>query len=299
MPGGIYINQDGGNHYSYAKLDYAAEDAEYKSAGVAVGQRVPVAGQFGGRVGGRIWRRRVGADPDRLPRHGPATGAQHDRGARDPPARRRQNANWNGSISGFDTDDEAMTERRLRQGNLIGPAGYIAMEDGCIGGLRAASAAIQRRGRRARDDGRPRGGVATVPRQRGRHPRLLETLSLADGRLTVDDLALRLGVHELIGDYAERIDEDRLEEWPDLFAEPLPLSRDQPFQPRGRDAAGRDVRGDEGDAARSRLRHPARQPVRAAPISSRHRSDPRERGQRRLSSSCTRTSSWRGSCTMA
>src|SRR6202163_2571309 len=36
---------------------------------------------------------------------------------------------------GFDSDDEAMTERRLRQGNLIGPAGYIAMEDGCIGGF--------------------------------------------------------------------------------------------------------------------------------------------------------------------
>ena len=28
-----------------------------------------------------------------------------------------------------------MTERRLRQGNLVGAAGYISMEDGCIGGL--------------------------------------------------------------------------------------------------------------------------------------------------------------------
>ena len=36
---------------------------------------------------------------------------------------------------GFDTDDEAMTERRLCQGNLIGPAGYISMEDGCVGGF--------------------------------------------------------------------------------------------------------------------------------------------------------------------
>jgi anthranilate 1,2-dioxygenase small subunit len=35
-----------------------------------------------------------------------------------------------------------------------------------------------------------------------------------------DDTALRLGIHELIGDYVERIDEDRLEEWPDLFADP-------------------------------------------------------------------------------
>jgi anthranilate 1,2-dioxygenase small subunit len=34
------------------------------------------------------------------------------------------------------------------------------------------------------------------------------------------DPTISLGVHELIGEYAERIDEDRLEEWPDLFADP-------------------------------------------------------------------------------
>src|SRR5207248_8270224 len=36
---------------------------------------------------------------------------------------------------GFAEDDEPMTERRLRQGNLIGAAGYISMEDGCVGGF--------------------------------------------------------------------------------------------------------------------------------------------------------------------
>jgi anthranilate 1,2-dioxygenase small subunit len=36
----------------------------------------------------------------------------------------------------------------------------------------------------------------------------------------MDDLAIRLGVQDLIGEYAERIDEDRLEEWPELFADP-------------------------------------------------------------------------------
>src|SRR5258708_12444946 len=30
--GGINIDESGGNHFSYAKLDYAAEDAEYKAA---------------------------------------------------------------------------------------------------------------------------------------------------------------------------------------------------------------------------------------------------------------------------
>jgi anthranilate 1,2-dioxygenase small subunit len=36
----------------------------------------------------------------------------------------------------------------------------------------------------------------------------------------MDEVAVRLGIHELIGEYAERIDEDRLEEWPDLFTDP-------------------------------------------------------------------------------
>ncbi|MFM0643896.1 Rieske 2Fe-2S domain-containing protein [Paraburkholderia bryophila] len=31
---------------------------------------------------------------------------------------------------GFETDDEAMTQRRLRQANLVGPAGYVSADDG-------------------------------------------------------------------------------------------------------------------------------------------------------------------------
>jgi anthranilate 1,2-dioxygenase small subunit len=36
----------------------------------------------------------------------------------------------------------------------------------------------------------------------------------------MDELALRLSVQDLIASYAELIDEDRLEEWPDLFTDP-------------------------------------------------------------------------------
>jgi anthranilate 1,2-dioxygenase large subunit/terephthalate 1,2-dioxygenase oxygenase component alpha subunit len=44
---------------------------------------------------------------------------------------------------GFETDDEAMTELRLRQANLIGPSGFISMEDGAAVGFvqRAAQSA--------------------------------------------------------------------------------------------------------------------------------------------------------------
>jgi anthranilate 1,2-dioxygenase large subunit len=36
---------------------------------------------------------------------------------------------------GFADDDAAMTERRLQQANLVGPAGYVSMEDGAVGGF--------------------------------------------------------------------------------------------------------------------------------------------------------------------
>ncbi len=38
------------------------------------------------------------------------------------------------TILGFDDDDEAMAELRLKVNNLVGPAGLISMEDGCVGG---------------------------------------------------------------------------------------------------------------------------------------------------------------------
>ncbi|GGB87503.1 aromatic oxygenase [Marinobacterium zhoushanense] len=34
---------------------------------------------------------------------------------------------------GFEDDDDAMIERRLKQANLVGPAGFISMEDGAVG----------------------------------------------------------------------------------------------------------------------------------------------------------------------
>jgi anthranilate 1,2-dioxygenase large subunit/terephthalate 1,2-dioxygenase oxygenase component alpha subunit len=48
---------------------------------------------------------------------------------------------------GFEDDDETMTERRMRQSNLIGPSGLISMEDG------AATGFVQRGIRGAGDKG--------------------------------------------------------------------------------------------------------------------------------------------------
>jgi anthranilate 1,2-dioxygenase small subunit len=42
---------------------------------------------------------------------------------------------------------------------------------------------------------------------------------MARVEVSVDDIAIRLGVNELLAAYVECIDEDRLEEWPDFFTE--------------------------------------------------------------------------------
>jgi anthranilate 1,2-dioxygenase large subunit len=134
MPGGIYINRDGGNHYSFAKLDYAAEDADYKDAHLRSDSEfrlndtsvVESVDEYGDGVSVQILTIMPGMVLQQV-RNTIAVRVIRPRGVD------KTELEW--IHLGFDSDDEAMTERRLRQGNLIGPAGYIAMEDGCIGGF--------------------------------------------------------------------------------------------------------------------------------------------------------------------
>jgi len=58
----------------------------------------------------------------------------------------RMDLNW--TFIGFADDTPDMRRRRLRQSNLAGPAGYVSMEDGCIGGFvqRGVRAAATRSG---------------------------------------------------------------------------------------------------------------------------------------------------------
>lgn len=45
----------------------------------------------------------------------------------------RMELHW--TYFGFQDDSAEMRARRLRQSNLVGPAGYVSMEDGCVGGF--------------------------------------------------------------------------------------------------------------------------------------------------------------------
>jgi 3-phenylpropionate/cinnamic acid dioxygenase small subunit len=132
----------------------------------------------------------------------------------------RTELHW--TLFGFVDDDEAMTQRRLMQANLVGPAGYISMEDG------AATGFVQRGvagspGPRIRDrDGRRNDQLGRFAHHRDRGPRPVEGVAAVHARMksgTAPDLSLQLAVERLHGRYAHALDADRLEEWPQFFTE--------------------------------------------------------------------------------
>jgi len=132
--GGIYVNRDGGSHYAYSMLDYAAEDAEYKKAELRSDSDFrlhdPSIVESVDEYGDGVSLQMLSIFPATVlqqVRNAIAVRVVRPRGID------KTELEW--IHLGFETDDEAMTERRLRQGNLVGPAGYISMEDGCVGGF--------------------------------------------------------------------------------------------------------------------------------------------------------------------
>src|SRR5271169_5660289 len=134
MPGGIHIDESGGHHFSQAKLDYAAEDADYKREGLRSDSDLRLedasviesVDEYGDGVSVQILTVFPSMILQQI-RNTIAVRVIRPRGLE------KTELEW--IHLGFEDDDETMTERRLRQGNLVGAAGYISMEDGCIGGL--------------------------------------------------------------------------------------------------------------------------------------------------------------------
>ncbi len=134
QPGGINIDESGGNHFSQAKMDYAAEDAEYKAAQLRSDTDLKLqdssiiepVDEYGDQVSVQILTIFPSMVLQQI-RNTIAVRVLRPRGV--------DKAELEWVHLGFADDDEAMTERRLRHGNLVGPAGYISLEDGCVGGF--------------------------------------------------------------------------------------------------------------------------------------------------------------------
>ena len=142
--GGLVVSESGGNHVSYSisaadtgKKDYAGMRAAQESFKLEAPEVLQWVDEFGDGIGLHILtvfptftlqQTRNSLAVRRLIPLGPE----------------KTELAW--TCFGFTSDDEAMTERRLLQANLIGPAGYISMEDGAAPGF------VQRAVRSADDE---------------------------------------------------------------------------------------------------------------------------------------------------
>jgi phenylpropionate dioxygenase-like ring-hydroxylating dioxygenase large terminal subunit len=134
QPGGINVDDSGGHHFSQAKMDYAAEDADYRREQLRSDSEyrlqdpsvIDSVDEYGDGVSVQILTLFPSMVLQQI-RNSIAVRVIRPKGLE------RTELDW--FHIGFADDDAAMTERRLRQGNLVGAAGYISMEDGCVGGF--------------------------------------------------------------------------------------------------------------------------------------------------------------------
>jgi phenylpropionate dioxygenase-like ring-hydroxylating dioxygenase large terminal subunit len=132
--GGIVVSDSGGHHVSYS-LAADTGGKEYEQAGMRAAQEgfgleapqlLEAVDEFGDGIGLQI----LSVFPTFVLQQ-----TRNSLAVRRlvPQGLDRTELVW--TCFGFTTDDDDMTERRLRQANLIGPAGYISMEDGAAPGF--------------------------------------------------------------------------------------------------------------------------------------------------------------------
>lgn len=131
--GGIVVSPDGGHHLSYGKRKTLKDDAEYAKAEIHSSHDdfalsdpslLDVVDEDGLGISTNI----LSVFPSvGLQKHYNSIAVRHVL----PKGPGETELIWN--YVGFADDDADMTARRVKQANLVGPAGYISMEDGCIG----------------------------------------------------------------------------------------------------------------------------------------------------------------------
>jgi phenylpropionate dioxygenase-like ring-hydroxylating dioxygenase large terminal subunit len=133
--GGVFVSADGAHHCTYTEMIEAKDDAYEKDGMRSAGTEkfslenpevLEQVDEFGDRVSIQILTLFPGFVLHQI---------RNSLAARQvvPKGIDRTELHW--TLFGFADDDEAMTRRRLLQANLVGPAGYISMEDGAATGF--------------------------------------------------------------------------------------------------------------------------------------------------------------------
>ena len=133
--GGVFVSPDGAHHCTYTEMVEDKGDAYEKDGMRSAGSQafslenaeiLDQLDEFGDRVSIQILSLFPGFVLHQI---------RNSLAARQvvPKGIERTELHW--TLFGFADDDEAMTRRRLLQANLVGPAGYISMEDGAATGF--------------------------------------------------------------------------------------------------------------------------------------------------------------------
>ncbi|RTL61556.1 MAG: Rieske (2Fe-2S) protein [Pseudonocardiaceae bacterium] len=133
--GGIIVSEDGAHHVSYSAIDRsAASESDYRNQNIrsesAYRLRDPSLLDGFSEVGDDITLQILSVFPGFVLQQ-----IQNSVAVRQilPVGVDRTRLNW--TYLGFTDDTENQRLVRLKQSNLVGPAGYVSMEDGCIGGF--------------------------------------------------------------------------------------------------------------------------------------------------------------------
>jgi len=133
--GAIIVSPDGGSHVSYSAIDPDAErSAEYADQNIRSDSEFGLADpsmlegedEFGD--GGTL--QILSVFPGFVLQQ-----IQNAIAVRQILPRGTEQTELNWTYLGFADDSPELRTTRLKQGNLVGPAGYVSMEDGCVGGF--------------------------------------------------------------------------------------------------------------------------------------------------------------------
>ncbi len=133
--GGILVDDSGGSHVSYSKIEVPSDDPDYDAAGLRSDQsglRLQDTSMLAGRDewGDGITLQILTVFPNFVIQQ-----IQNSLAVRQVIPRGVDRADVNWTLFGYADEDEDLTQLRITQSNLVGPAGYISMEDGCVGGF--------------------------------------------------------------------------------------------------------------------------------------------------------------------
>lgn len=133
--GGVVVDESGGNHVSFSMIDPAAKDASYKEQGLRADQdryRLKDASLL---AGFNEWPDGISLQILSVFPGFVLQQIQNCLAVRQllPKGHDRSELNW--VYLGFEDDTPEQLKARLKQSNLVGPAGFISMEDGAVGGF--------------------------------------------------------------------------------------------------------------------------------------------------------------------